>query len=34
MQLSIKKVDRPVFHFSVVTGPEYKGGAYGSDTEE
>jgi hypothetical protein len=25
--LSIKKVDRPIFHFSIVTGPEYIGGA-------
>ncbi len=28
MPLSIKKVDRPIFHFSIVTGPEYIGGAY------
>ena len=28
MRLSIKKVDRPVFHFSVVTGGEYNGAAY------
>ena len=29
MPLSIKKVHRPVFHFSVVLNPEYKGdGAY------
>ena len=34
MRLSIKRVDRPIFHFSVVTGPEYKGGAYGESGEE
>ena len=28
MPLSIKRVDRPVFHFSIVVGPEYNGGAY------
>jgi hypothetical protein len=28
MPLSIKKVDRPIFHFSIVIGPEYKDGAY------
>ena len=29
MPLSIKKIDRPVFHFSVVINPEYSGkGAY------
>jgi hypothetical protein len=28
MPLSIKRVDRPIFHFSLVTGPEYIGGAY------
>lgn len=29
MPLSIKKVDRPIFHFSVVLSPEYSGkGAY------
>ena len=33
MRLSIKRVDRPIFHFSVVTGPEYKGGAYGESEE-
>ena len=26
MPLSIKKVDRPVFHFSIVLNPEYTGG--------
>ncbi|MBQ1312074.1 MAG: hypothetical protein IIY55_09520 [Blautia sp.] len=31
MEISIKRVDRPIFHFSVVTGPEYKGGAYGKE---
>lgn len=34
LQLSIKRVDRPIFHFSVVTGPEYKGGAYGKEEDE
>ena len=33
MEISIKRVDRPIFHFSVVTGPEYKGGAYGKEEE-
>ena len=28
MRISIKRVDRPMFHFSVVMNPEYKGGAY------
>ncbi|MCD8330080.1 MAG: hypothetical protein LUC27_05245 [Lachnospiraceae bacterium] len=28
MPLSIRRVDRPVFHFSIVVGPEYNGGAY------
>ena len=28
MPLSIKRVDRPIFHFSIVVGPEYNGGAY------
>ncbi len=28
MRISIKKVDKPVFHFSVVTNHEYIGGAY------
>jgi hypothetical protein len=29
MPLSIKKLDRPIFHFSIVIGPEYSGvGAY------
>ena len=28
MRISIKRVDRPVFHFSVVTNHEYIGGAY------
>ena len=28
MPLSIKWVDRPIFHFSVVMNPEYSGGAY------
>ena len=28
MPLSIKKVDRPIFHFSIVVGPEYGVGAY------
>jgi hypothetical protein len=25
MPLSIKRVDRPVFHFSIVMGPQYLG---------
>lgn len=29
--MSIKSVDRPVFHFSTVTGGEYIGGAYSTD---
>ncbi len=29
MPMSIKKVDRPVFHFSIVTGGTYDNGAYG-----
>jgi len=28
MPLSIRRVDRPIFHFSVVVGPEYNGAAY------
>jgi hypothetical protein len=28
MPLSIKRVDRPIFHFSIVVGPEYGIGAY------
>jgi hypothetical protein len=28
MPLSIKRVDRPIFHFSILIGPEYIGGAY------
>lgn len=28
MPLSIKKVDRPIFHLSIVVGPEYGVGAY------
>ncbi len=28
MPLSIKRVDRPIFHFSILVGPEYIGGAY------
>jgi hypothetical protein len=28
MPLSIKRVDRPVFHFSILIGPEYIDGAY------
>jgi hypothetical protein len=28
MPLSIKRVDRPIFHFSIVIGPEYGTGAY------
>ena len=28
MPLSIKRVDRPIFHFSIVVGPEYNGAAY------
>lgn len=28
MPLSIKRVDRPMFHFSVVMGPQYNGAAY------
>lgn len=28
MPLSIKKVDKPIFHFSILIGPEYIGGAY------
>ncbi len=28
MPLSIKRVDKPIFHFSIVSGPEYNGGAY------
>lgn len=28
MPLRIKRVDKPIFHFSLVVGPEYKGGAY------
>lgn len=28
MPMRILKVDRPVFHFSIVTGSEYNGGAY------
>lgn len=28
MPLSIKRVDKPIFHFSVVMGAEYNGGAY------
>ncbi|MBR5337992.1 MAG: hypothetical protein IK152_08400 [Lachnospiraceae bacterium] len=28
MRISIKRVDKPIFHFSVVTGGTYNGGAY------
>ena len=28
MRISIKRVDLPVFHFSLLIGPEYIGGAY------
>ena len=28
MPMRILKVDRPVFHFSIVLGAEYNGGAY------
>ena len=28
MPLRILRVDRPIFHFSVVSGPSYNGGAY------
>ena len=28
MRLSIKRVDKPIFHFSVVTAGKYEGGAY------
>ena len=28
MRISIKRVDRPMFHSSVVMNPEYKGGVY------
>ncbi|ALP94262.1 hypothetical protein [Intestinimonas butyriciproducens] len=28
MPLSIKRIDRPVFHFSIVMNPEYTAGAY------
>ena len=28
MPLSIKRVDRPIFHFSIVLAPEYGAGAY------
>ena len=28
MPLSIKRVDKPIFHFSIVMGPKYNGGAY------
>ncbi len=28
MPLSLKRVDRPIFHFSVVMNPEYYDGAY------
>jgi hypothetical protein len=28
MPLRIKRVDKPIFHFSVVMGPSYNGGAY------
>ena len=31
MRISIKRVDRPIFHFSVVTEATYNGGAYGSE---
>ena len=34
LRLSIKRVDKPIFHFSVVTGPEYNGGAYGSEEKK
>lgn len=27
-RISIKRVDKPIFHFSVVTGQTYNGGAY------
>lgn len=27
--LSIKRVDRPIFHFSALLAPSYQGGAYG-----
>lgn len=28
MRISIKRVDKPIFHFSILIGPEYIGGAY------
>ena len=28
MPLSIKRMDRPIFHFSILVGPEYGEGAY------
>jgi len=28
MPLSIKRVDKPIFHFSLVVGPQYNGAAY------
>lgn len=33
MRMSIRRVDRPVFHFSVVTSGSYDGGAYGAKRE-
>lgn len=30
MQMSIRRVDRPIFHFSVVTSGKYDNGAYGA----
>lgn len=33
MRLSIRRVDKPIFHFSVVTAGRYEGGAYGGRQE-
>ncbi len=29
MRVSIRRVDKPIFHFSVVTATKYDNGAYG-----